>query len=257
MVDINFLQKKLHFVREQKIKTSQLLQVKKQETQGSNIEQQKNETVQMQQVAKLKQFNNNFDITDILNSLEKAAVHSQVELQALEPQITKEDEVFIVYPVKLTIVGQYKNLLGFINTVFKQPYFIVFEELILQKKEGENKSDELNMQTLITVYRNKMLIPETATSKSSPIDNGAINLPENDIFTKAIGKTNLFLWASRELTFLGMIKQEQNIYGFVSDPMGGVHRVVVGDKIGLKQNKITAIDEGGITAAGVFIGGDR
>ncbi|CAL7961940.1 conserved hypothetical protein [Gammaproteobacteria bacterium] len=246
MVDINFLQKKLHLVRKQKIKTSQLLQIKRQETQGFKVEQQ--------HVAKLKRFNNNFDITDILNGLEKAAAYPQVELQVLEPQAIKEDEAFIVYPVKLAIAGQYKSLLGFINTMFKQPYFIVFEELILQKKEGDNKGDELNMQILITVYGNKMLISENEISKSSPIDNSVINLPENDVFTKAIGKTNLFLWASRELTFLGMIKQEQNSYGFVSDPMGGVHRVIIGDKIGLKQSKITAIDERGITAAGIFIG---
>ena len=70
--------------------------------------------------------------------------------------------------------------------------------------------------------------------------------PENDIFTKTTNKTNLFLWANKELTFLGAIKQGNNTYGFVSDPMGTAHRVVVGDRIGLKQSKITAINERGI-----------
>ncbi|MEI8054728.1 MAG: pilus assembly protein PilP [bacterium] len=245
VADINFLQKRLYLVREQKIKTSQLLQVKRQEIQK--------EIAPVRYVAKLKWFNNSFDITDILNSLEKAVTYSQVELQVIEPQAIKEDDVFIVYPVKLTIVGQYKNLLGFINAVFKQSYFIVFEELILQKKE-DNKGDELNIQALITVYRNKTLIPEGATKESLPLSDSVVKLPEHDVFMKAIGKTSLFLWAISELTFLGMIKQGQNIYGFVGDPAGGIHRVVVGDKIGLKQSKITTIDERGIVAAGVFIG---
>jgi Tfp pilus assembly protein PilO len=253
VADINFLQKKLHHAHAQKTKISQLAQVKRQETQGAKTEQQKPEAVQMQHAAKLKPFNKNFDITDVLNSLEKAAAYSQVELQALEPQSIKEDEVFTAYPVKLALVGQYKNLLGFVNAAFKQPYFVALEELLLQKKEEGNKGDELNMQTLVTAYRSKIPIPENITIDSSPIDNSAINLPKNDVFTKKLGKTNLFLWANKELTFLGMIKQEQNIYGFIGDPLGGVHRVVIGDKIGLKQSKITAIDERRITAAGMFI----
>lgn len=255
--DIKFLQKKLYFVREQQIKTRKLLQVKKREMQVSQVEKQKSEIVSKQYAAKIKRFNKNFDVADILGCLEKAAVESHVELQALEPQTIKEDKIFVVYPVRVAVTGEYKSLLMFINAMFKQPYFVVFEELTLQKKENDNGSDALNMQTLIAVYKNNFPIAENATNEPLPPNNSAIKLPESDIFTQAIGKTNLFLWASRELTFLGMMQQGQNVYGFISDPTGEVHRVVVGDKIGLKQSEITAIGEHGITTADVFIGGGK
>lgn len=243
MTDIRFLQKKLCTAKKQKIKISHLLQNKNRTTQEIQLKQQNFEIKQTQYATKLKQFTGDFDTTDILNLLEKSAIHSQIELQTLEPQTSKEDEFFIIYPIELEISGAYKNLLEFVNSVLKQPYFIVFEELNLQKKASKDGGDELKMQALIAVYRNKM-----PAKISEPLlqNNTAIILPENDVFTKTIAKTNLFLWATKELTFLGVIKQNQNTYGFISDPMGGVHRVAVGDKIGLKQSKITAIDEHGI-----------
>ena len=73
------------------------------------------------------------------------------------------------------------------------------------------------MQVLIAVYRNKMPVK---TSETPLQNNSTISPPENDIFTKTIAKTNLFLWVTKELTFLGTIKQNQNIYGFISDPIG-------------------------------------
>jgi Tfp pilus assembly protein PilO len=246
-IDIRFLQKKLYAAKEQKTKISHLLQNKNRITQETQVKQQNFEIKQTQYATKLKQFAGDFDITDILNGLEKATVYSQIELQTLEPQTSKEDEFFIIYPIKIKISGSYKNLLGFVNNVFKQPYFIAFEELVLQKKASNDGGDELNMQALIAVYRNKTSAAKSTTNEPSLQNNITISLPENDIFTKTIAKTNLFLWATKELTFLGIIKQNQNIYGFISDPMGEVHRVSVGDKIGLKQSKITVIDEHGIT----------
>ena len=133
--NLRFLQKKLYATKEQKIKINHLLQHKNQATQKAPTEQQKIANPQIQYATKLKQFAGAFDTTDILNAIEKAAVHSQTELQMLEPQTNKEDEFFIIYPIKLEIGGSYKNLVEFVNNVFKQPYFIVFEELILQKKQ--------------------------------------------------------------------------------------------------------------------------
>ena len=78
-------------------------------------------------------------------------------------------------------------------------------------------------------------------------DNIVVGEFQRDIFTKATDSSaNLFLWSTKELIFLGMIKQDKNIYGFVSDPVGVAHRVTIGDKVGLKQKKITAINERGI-----------
>ncbi|MDR1057615.1 MAG: pilus assembly protein PilP [Coxiellaceae bacterium] len=45
------------------------------------------------------------------------------------------------------------------------------------------------------------------------------------------------------MRFLGLIRDTQTILGIVSDPMGGIYRVKVGDKIGVSQNRIVAIGE--------------
>jgi Tfp pilus assembly protein PilO len=227
--DINFLQSKLRYEKEQKIKLKQLLQNKTQEI----------KKLPKQDVAPSQKSGNDFSVINILNSLEKAAADSQTELQLLEPQSIKEEESLVVYPVRLEVYGQYKKLMEFLNNVLKQPYFTLFEELILQKKSTDDRNNDLNLQVLLVVYKNKK-------STEGAIKNGIISLVERDVFVKAASKANLFLWSERELHFLGVVKQKQNIYGFVSDPLGMIYRVAVGDKIGLKQNKIIAIDESGV-----------
>lgn len=247
IADINILQKKLRLLQEQKLKANQLLQDKNQAIQKSELELKNTQTLPAEVVAQLQRFAGNFSIIDILNSAEKAAANSQVELQLLELQNTEEDDLFIMYPLKLEIYGQYKKLLEFINNIFKQTYFAIFTELNLQKRATNNSLDELSMQVLLTVYKNKNPGVEKTTVESAPAKNLAISLPEHDLFTKNTGKTNVFLWSSEELSFLGVIKQNKKIHGFVSDPLGVIHRVTIGDKIGLKLNRIVAIDDNGIT----------
>jgi Tfp pilus assembly protein PilO len=246
VADITFLQKKLYHVRQQKEEAIQRLQSKPQEPKA---EQQKIEILREQYITKLKRFVGVFDLADILTGLEKASVNSQVELHAVEPQAAKEEGAFVVYPVRLDLCGQYKNLLGFINDMFKQPYFTVFKEVTLQKKIASEEGDELSMQALILVYENKKPREKHTDSNASFTRGAVIGLPGRDLFTKTTSEVNLFLWSSKELSFLGLMKQNMRIYGFVADPLGGVHRVVVGDKIGLKQSKIVAIGESGIVAA--------
>jgi Tfp pilus assembly protein PilO len=248
VTDIKFLQTKLHVVKTQRAKSTQLLQNKRQEGQEAKVEQQKIKVLQTQYAAKLNRFANDFGMADILNGLERAAKNSQAELQLLEPQNIIEDEFFMVYPVKLELCGPYKNLLGFVNNVLKQPYFTVVEEFSLQKKAIEDDNDELNMQAVLAVYRNKISSGTSVTNKQL-LPNNPIKIPGRDIFAKAVVKANLFLWSCDELYFLGLLKHHQTTYGVVSDPMGKIHRVMVGDKIGLKQSKIIAIDEHGIIAA--------
>jgi Tfp pilus assembly protein PilO len=231
--DINPLQSKLQHGREQKIKLKQMLQNKTHEAQKIKISPTQDAALFQKPVG-------DFSIADILNNLEKASFDSHAELQLFEPQPVKEEDSFTIYSVKLEAHGPYKKLLGFINNILKQSYFALFEELILQKKSVDDGNNELNLQASLVIYKNKK-------PTENAIKNNLISLSERDIFVKATSKVNLFLWSNKELRFLGLIKQNQNIYGFVSDPMSMIHRVAVGDKIGLKQSKVIAIDEHGIT----------
>ena len=177
---------------------------------------------------------NNCDITDILHKVEKAATNAQIELQLLEPQLQQKNTSFLL---KLETYGQYSNLLKFINNIFNFEYCVIFKELNLQKRISNKQFIELRMQALLSIY----------STKAAATKNIAIDLPKHDVFTKTINQPNLLLWSRTELTFLGVMQQNQKIYGFISDPMGIIYRVTVGDKLGLKPSKITAIDAGGIT----------
>ena len=217
IADINVLQKNLRLAQEKKLNIVQQLQ-------ENNPLNRKLDPKQQHKIS------DNCDITDILHKVEKSATNARVELQLLEPQL--KDAAFLL---KLEIYGEYKNLLKFINNIFHLQYFAIFKELNL--RPNNKQFTELRMQTLLNIYGTK-----SATTK-----NIVINLPEHDIFTKTISKPDLFLWSSTELTFLGVIQQNQKVYGFITDPMGTIYHVTVGDKLGLEPSKITAIDANGIT----------
>jgi len=233
--DIIFLQRKLKFIHKQIVTTRELIQKKK------KMVQQNPKLLPAQYVAKSDELKSGFEVINVLNGLEKAIFEARVEPSLFEPQVSRENEFLIAYPIKLEISGGYKNLIIFINNMLKQPYLVVIEETNLQKKVINN-IDNLNMQVLLAVYKNKKIETRSMINKLVSF----IQIPERDIFKQSnIGK-NLFLWSSKELRFLGLIKQSGITFGIISDPLGGVHRVVVGDKMGLNQSKITAIDENGV-----------
>ena len=233
--DIIFLQRKLNFIHKQIVTIRELIQKKK------KMVQQDPKLLPAQHVVKSDELKSGFEVINVLNGLEKAIFEARVEPSLFEPQVSRENEFLIAYPIKLEISGGYKNLIIFINNMLKQPYLVVIEETNLQKKVINN-IDNLNMQVLLAVYKNKKIETRSMINKLVSF----IQIPERDIFKQSnIGK-NLFLWSSKELRFLGLIKQSGIIFGIISDPLGGVHRVVVGDKIGLNQSKITAIDENGV-----------
>ena len=178
------------------------------------------------------------EVINILNMLEKAVVAAQVTSILFEPQIIQQDEWFTIYPIKLELKGDYKKLLTFINNVLQPPYLVIIEEFNIQKKKDADE-DDLTMQILLMVYKNKYATVKNISTLSIPTF-------KRDIFKQEIYRKNLFLWSSKELRFLGLIKQGQMNYSVVGDPLGGIYRVTVGDKIGLKQSEIVAIDKCGI-----------
>ena len=118
------------------------------------------------------------------------------------------------------------------------PYLVVIEDLSLQKKNNEDV-DDLQMQILLMIYKNKYMLAEGIKSWSIPL-----TIPH--IFKQGINSKDLYLWANKELRFLGLIKEAGAVFGVISDPLGGVYRVKVGDKVGLNNSVIAAINECGI-----------
>ena len=233
--DIIFLYKKIEALQKQIANTEKQIQTKRQAIsmeQGSKL-------LPAPLAERLVRPASGLEVISILEILENAVVAARVTSSLFESEALQEDEWFLIYPVKLEIKGTYKKLLMFINNVLRLPYLVTIEDLNLQKKKDDD-ADDLNMLVFLTVYKNKH-------SVAGKIKSASIHISERDIFKQEIYKKNLYLWLSKELQFLGLITQAKTTFGVVSDPMGGIYRVTIGDKIGLNQSKITAVDECSIT----------
>lgn len=209
-------------------------------------------------------------INGILNTLEASANKTQIIIQKIEKYIHKPTALWDSYQVDLTVAGQYQYIVNFINAIMQQYNFITFDEFALQKINASPIEDEFTLNINLTIYSNK-INAATISEKLKPTsdlektekpgsfelrsgttvmrgkllenNNNRISQPKNYVKNKS----NLYLWSMQELQFVGSVKQHNKITGFVTDPMGETHQITIGDKIGLKQDVITDINENGIT----------
>lgn len=186
------------------------------------------------------------NMASMITLLERAMHDSNLEPYLFEPLPTQETQWFTVYPIRLEFDGMYKNLLSFLNQVLRLPYLVVVDDLVLRKKTT-NDSDGLNIRVVLTIYKNKFVFSKEFIPAS--LDDFSISDDDRDIFSQIKARGSLHLWATQELHFLGLIKQNQKMVGIVGDPVGGVYQVMVGDKIGLNQTKIISIDKCKIVTA--------
>jgi type IV pilus assembly protein PilO len=257
-VGIRGLQKKLVSAKEQATNTAKLLRVEKKKIQKAKHAQQKVEELQGQYAAKPNHAGDVFSFSDVLSDLEKAASNSRIALQRLELQENKETELFVEHVINIEVKGTYKNLLSFINGLFGQPGFITLKELALQQEGAGVFEGRLVLRALMVVHESKAFTKRVASIKPSALRSSVvINIPGRNIFLEEKIKQDLSLWRLSELFFLGTIKQGKEVVGFVGDPVGGVHQVVVGNKAGLEQSKIIKIDEGGVATVALLIGRNK
>jgi hypothetical protein len=180
-------------------------------------------------------------IANILNTLELCANKTQTIIQTIEKYSCQADCLWDIYQIELTVAGQYQSIINFINTIMQHYCLTTFDEFELQKITASPLEDEFTLNTTIIIYQ---LSPRGAERQipHEQLSNYFITTPKD--FIKNRG--NLSLWSLSELQFIGSIKQQHKIIGFVTDPMGETHQVTIGDKIGLQQALITNINESGI-----------
>ena len=178
-------------------------------------------------------------INNILNTLEVSANKTQTIIQKIEKYNYRSDYLWDSYQIDLTVAGQYQYIINFINTIVQHYCLITFDEFELQKINNSPLEDEFTLNSNITIYYSKINAPHEQLQKN----NYFINQPKN--YKK--NKSNLYSWSMQELQFVGSIKQHNKIIGFITDPLGETHQITIGDKIGLKQDIITNINETGIT----------
>lgn len=180
-------------------------------------------------------------INNILNTLEVSANKTQTIIQKIGKYNYKPDYLWDSYQIDITVAGQYRYIVNFINTIVQHYNFIVFDELNLQKITASPIEDEFILDINLTIHHNKINV--TANSVLPAKNNDLISQPK----TYPKNNSNLYSYSMQELQFVGSIKQYNKIIGFVTDPMGETHQITIGDKVGLKQEVITNINETGIT----------
>lgn len=218
--DIRFLQGKLKKSQEQIMVTKELSRNKKQIISQSKLTQKDSSmplpVKPMVQVSGLEMVN-------ILHILEQLIFEARIETYLFEPKTLRDDKWFTIYPVKLSFSGEYKNLLILLNRILQLPYLVVTEELELQlTQETIVGNDRLNVSVLLTFYKNKYERTEGIIKKLS-VKDLSFEVSDKNIFKCSGVAGHLYLWANRELRFLGLIKQAQITFGIVSDPMGGIY----------------------------------
>lgn len=135
-VDLNFLQKSLRLKQKELGMIKELLQTKKKELRPEKLMRSLEPSLSEICIANSSSSIPKQGIIDILHGIERVMILSRVEAAFFEPQAVTANEIMVIYPVKFAVTGQYKNLLTFINNLLKQPYFVVIEELMVQKMES-------------------------------------------------------------------------------------------------------------------------
>jgi len=229
-------------------------------------------------------YHRQLSINNILNTLEVSANKTQTIIQKIEKYNYKPSSLWDSYQIDLTVAGQYQHIINFINIIVQYYNFITFNELDLQKINTSPLEDEFTLNINLTIYHNKTNTTTNSALSSrgefaSPRDpeqsNSAADLEKveksgsrglrhgttimnrqlpaknNDLIIQLKNypqhNSNLYSWSMQELQFVGSIKQLNKTIGFIVDPMGETHQITIGDKIGLKQEVITNINENGIT----------
>jgi Tfp pilus assembly protein PilO len=232
-MDIRFLYKELEVKRKQYI----ILKEKIQDGQ-KKLELLLNQ-VPSKPIEKAQPPITEIETINILSAFEKEILAANVVGILFEPGIVEQNENFLIIPFKLAVEGKYKDLMIFINNIFRLPYVVVIDDVDLQKKKEED-DEYLKMQIMLSIYQNKK-------GGELRLENCAITQAKRDIFNPDTSKKDLLFWANRELKFLGLIKENKTILGVLSDPFGGIYKVKIGDHIGLNKSVVVAITEDGIT----------
>lgn len=243
-VDIKSLRKKLKRSKAQVVTTTNLIIKNKQAVITQDKFHLEKDELPAIPLVKKKALTPDLSVINILHDLEEILFGIKTESNLLEPETIRDNEWFSIYPVKLSFRGEYKALFVLLNRVLQLPYLVVIEELELQqKKDAEVKG--LYMHILLAVYKSKYDGIEDMIKKR-PAEKLSLKISGKNVFECPERGGNLQMWSSRELRFLGLIKQAQVTFGVLSDPLGGIYRVKVSDVIGDGKSKITAIKERGI-----------
>lgn len=181
----------------------------------------------------------------VLCDLEQGIRGANIDSGSFVMQNIRDSKYFVIYPTVIDVQASYKNILVFVNKLLGLKQLVTFRELELRKENSD--AEILNAHFILEINMNKYELTNNAAFGQALDIFAAIKIMDKDIFSKP---HNIFyglnLWAIKELQFLGMVKKNDQVFGVISDPLGAIHQVAVGDKLGLKQDKIAVINERGI-----------
>ncbi|HNV23447.1 MAG TPA: type 4a pilus biogenesis protein PilO [Candidatus Omnitrophota bacterium] len=85
-----------------------------------------------------------------VSEVEKTAGPLEIKILDLQPQKIKEEEFFNSFLIKISIRGEFLNILEFVHTLQNKPCFFIFEEFLLENNNLYNKDYLLKAQFTLT-----------------------------------------------------------------------------------------------------------
>lgn len=225
-----------------------------------------------EQVIRYKNFN---EFSMLLRVIADIADRWHVKVGMLKPDASRCDSNFCIYPINLTLIGDYDQLLKFIFDMFSQRYLIVVPELNIevQKNSGDENEFFAPQQKILNItlqfYSNnfawkQMLSPYQIRAGKHEINsafgakkNGRSLVPSitvkqqasdeitfRDLFARqdsAQQSSDLTLWDIADLKLVGCIKSAAGVLGVIEDGGGNVYTVKVGMVIGNKNARVSSV----------------
>lgn len=186
----------------------------------------------------------NFNYHGVFSKIENLCHESQVELVEFKPQNFYNKNKLIVCPLTIKFNGRYKNLSLFISKVLELDFWVGLKTVVI--KGLDDADDILEMQIKLVVYKKNKDSQKILANNKNVIQSPILYHPNRDIFRRINKGDGIYLWPAKELFFLGLIEQDNIRFGVVKDPVGNIHKLTVGDKVGPNQSKIMAINKAGI-----------
>jgi len=180
------------------------------------------------------------NITTALSSSQLTAIAIKPEIEADKTATNKQHDFtppITIQNFSITAIGTYKQITDFLLATNNTNILSNVVSFSIKSLNNENQSTNTENKLLFNVSLETLGITHTKQVNKITIIRDPFNYETNKL------SIPLTTWESKYLQFLGTIQQNNKTFGIISDPVGKLHYITVGTRIGINKNKITNITD--------------
>jgi type IV pilus assembly protein PilO len=115
--------------------------------------------------AMLRQLPSKAEIANLLIDISQTRLANSLEEELFQPQGEAPKEFYAEVPNKITVVGTYHEMGGFVSGVAALPRIVTIEDVDIKPAGGATAKDQLRMQAVAKTYR---YLDDTEIAASKP-----------------------------------------------------------------------------------------